>query len=271
MADRPRPRSVAGATRSRWTARTLAALVLVGGLLGATGSAGAAPAAPSGGELPAPVPVPVLPPIEDPDAPSSRLVPVPVGCAAPAVEQSVFIGSLLIADAVTARFRVDQVLSGSVEGFSVDGMIDVRYGDEVRFLEVGVSYIVGAAVDPELGVLASTVRAPAPLFGGTEIAGIDDADVDCPQIDSPVRTVLLDGSSVETGVFTPLRDAERQILRSVLVPIGVAFAVLSGLVVLKHLLFALGRSLRDLSVSGKPSLIVRRRRHGAATSKLERF
>ena len=228
------------------------------------------------GELPDPVPVPELAPIEQPDAESARLIPVPAGCLAPDVEQVVFIGRLLLADAVTARFEVEQVLSGSIDGFTVNGMIDVRYGDEVRFLDDGQRYIVGGGIDQELRVLASTVRSPAPLFGGNEIAGVDDADVDCPQVDSPVRTVLVDGSSVETGVLTPLQHAERRILGAVLVPVGVAFAVLLGLVVVKHLFFALGRSMRDLSVTDRPSLVGRRRRRrvttdGGALDQLERL
>ncbi|MEZ5247785.1 MAG: hypothetical protein R2713_00775 [Ilumatobacteraceae bacterium] len=232
---------------------------------GCVALAAGAPAA--AGDLPEPAPVPSLPPIEDPDAQSDRLVPVPSGCLAPDVEQSVFVGTLLIADAVTARYQIDQVLSGSVAGFSVDGMIDVRYGDEVRFLDTGQRYIVGAGIDAERGVLASTVRAPAPLFGGNEIAGVDDADVDCPSIGTPIRTLLLDGTSVESGVLTPLRDAEKSILRAVFVPAGVAFAVLVGLVTLKHLVVAFGRSVRDLSVTDRPS---RRERRRAALERLER-
>jgi hypothetical protein len=220
------------------------------------------------GELPDPVPVPSLPPIEDQEADSSRLIPVPAGCVAPSVEQVVFIGKMIINDAVTGRYEVEQVLSGSIDGFSVGGMIDVRYGDEVRFLSVGQRYIVGAAVDPDLRVLASTVRAPALLFGGNEIAGADDADVDCPQVDTPVRTLLLDGSSVETGVLTPLKDGEKRIVRAILAPVGAAFLVLLGLVVVKHLFFALGRSLRDLSRTDRPT---RRQRRKAATSGLDRI
>lgn len=225
-----------------------------------------APGRVSATELPEPVPVPSLPPIDQPGAESTRLIPVPSGCAAPDREQAVFIGTLVISDAVTARYQVDGVLSGSVEGFTVQGQIDVRYGDEVRFLQVGQRYIVGAGIDPELRVLASTVRAPAPLFGGNEVAGVDDGDVDCPAIDPPVRTVLLDGTSVETGVLTPLQDAEKQMLRAILAPVGVAFLVLVGLVVVKHLFFALGRSLRDLSTTDRPT---RRDRKRAALRKLE--
>ena len=264
MALRERPLDTGQRAASRphrtWRSVALAAL-LTGAAVGAGGGRVSA------GDLPEPAPVPSLPPIEDPDAESARLIPVPSGCAAPDVEQVVFIGTLLISDAVTGRYQVDQVLSGSVDGFSVQGMIDVRYGDEVRFLDDGQRYVVGAGIDPETRVLASTVRAPAPLFAGNEIAGVDDADVPCPSIEPPVRTLLLDGTSVETGVLTPLQNAERQLLRAVLAPVGVAFAVLLGLVVLKHLVFALGRSLRDLGFTDRPT---RRQRRKAALQQLER-
>jgi hypothetical protein len=197
--------------------------------------------------IPEPIPVPPLPPIDTAaGADSSPLIPVPAGCPEQVTEQAVFVGSLIIADAVTGRFRVEQVKSGSVEGFAVVGMIDVYYGDEVRFLDVDQRYIVGAAVDPELRRLASTVREPAPLFGGNEIAGLDDADVECPSVESPVRTLSADTTSVESGVLTPLKDAKGKILRAILEPVGAALVILLGLVALKHLLFALGRSLRSL-------------------------
>jgi hypothetical protein len=212
--------------------------------------------------LPEPQPVPSLPAIDDPDAVSTRLIPVPAGCAAPDVEQAVFIGTLTVADANTARFSVEQVRSGSVEGFVVDGLIDIRYGDETRFLEAGRRYIVGAGLDPELGVLASTVRTPSPLFGGNEIAGVDNGDVTCPDVESPIRTLLDDASSVESGVLSPLKGAGTDILRAVLEPVGVAFVVLLGLVLVKHLVFALGRSLRDLGRDREPR--ERRRRRAAA-------
>lgn len=271
MAIRGRPlSSPSGATpvpgRGRSLGRFVSVALVSMGLLASFGLLGWGSGRALAGDLPEPQPVPPLPPIEDPDAESARLIPVPSGCAAPDVEQVVFIGTLLISDAVTGRYQVDQVLSGSVDGFSLQGMIDVRYGDEVRFLDTGQRYIVGAAIDPQTRVLASTVRAPAPLFAGNEVAGVDDADVPCPSIDTPVRTLLLDGTSVETGVLTPLRDAERRLLRAVLAPVGVAFLVLLGLVMLKHLVFALGRSVGALSVTDRPT---RRQRRKAALAKLE--
>ncbi|MBI5088184.1 MAG: hypothetical protein HZB15_04805 [Actinobacteria bacterium] len=211
----------------------------------------------SAADLPDPVPVPPLPPIAAPDADSTRLVPVPTGCAAPPQEQVVFVGTVVAADSATARFAVQSVRSGSTEGFEVGGLIDVRYGEEVKFLDVDDTYVVGAGVDPTLLVLASTVREPAPLFGGNEVAGVNDSDVECPRLTDPMRTLDADGTSVESGVLTPLLDAKGDIIRAILQPAGVAFAIPVGLLAMKLLLFAMGRSLRDLG-SDRPD---RRRRH----------
>jgi hypothetical protein len=197
--------------------------------------------------LPEPVPVPPLQPIDPAALPSSaRLVPAPAGCTTPPKEQAVFIGRVVAVDTATARFDVEQVRSGSIEGFTADGLIDVRYGDEVRFLDLGTTYIVGTAANAELRALTSSVRGPAPLFGGNEIAGVGRSDVQCPALEDPIRTLLLDGTSVESGVVTPLKEAKGDVARAVLEPIGVAFVVLVALVAVKHLVWALGRSLRDL-------------------------
>lgn len=201
-------------------------------------------------ELPEPVPVPGLAPIADPDMASERLLPIPPGCPAPQREQVVFVGTLTRNDAATARFTVDQVRAGSVEGFSRAGMIDIRYGDEVRFLETGVQYIVGAAVDVEQRALFSKVREEAPLFGGSEIAGVNASDTVCPVVDDPVRTLLADGGTVETGVLSSLHGAGPMMLRALLQPLAAALAILACLAALKLLVFAMVRSLRDLRRAG---------------------
>lgn len=221
-------------------------LIAVAAVAIAVAPAGAARAA-AGDPLPDPVPVPSLPAIEDPNAESTRLVPVPAGCAAPELEQAVFVGLLVESDTASGRFAVREVRSGSLDGYARAGFVDVRYGDEARFLDTGTLYLVGTGVDEGTGVLVSTVRPPSPLFGGDEVASIDDSDVDCPRLDDPVRTLLLDGTSVDSGVLSSLDGSGRSILRAVLQPVGVALAVLVGLVVLKLLAFAVGRSVRDLA------------------------
>lgn len=196
--------------------------------------------------LPEPQPLPSLPAIEEPDAVSTRLIQAPAGCAVPDQEQAVFVGFLVQRDDVTARFAIREVRSGTLDGWEKAGFVDVRYGDEVRYLDPATTYLVGTGVDPATRVLVSTVRPPAPLFGGSDIIGLNDTDVTCPVVDDPVHTLLLDGSSVDSAVLRSLDGSGRRILRAVLQPVGVALAVLVGLVALKLLAFSVGRSVRHL-------------------------
>ena len=46
----------------------------------------------------------------------------------------------------------------------------------------------------------------------------------------PVRTVDVDGTPIEAGVISPLADAKPSILRSLLLPLAIAFGVVFGLV-----------------------------------------
>ena len=189
-------------------------------------------------------------PIGDDGPPEAMgpLVVAPAGCALPQAAVVVFEGRITAANSTTARFEVQRVLAGSVDGRErAAGVIDVQYGEEVRFLEVGMAYIVGAGADDATGTLGSKVRDPAPLFGGDAVIGLNDSDVDCPRVEDPIRTLLPDGTSVESGVLTPLDGEGDALLGAVFLPLGVALAILIGLVLLKQLMFAVGRSLRDLA------------------------
>jgi hypothetical protein len=119
----------------------------------------------------------------------------------------------------------------------------------VRFLDLDEQYIVGAGVDGDSGVLFSRVSPPAPLFAGNDVVGVDDPDVACPAVQDPIRTLTTEATSVESGVLSPLADAKSDLLLAVLQPAGVALAVLVVLALLKLLVFALGRTARDL---GRP-------------------
>jgi hypothetical protein len=88
---------------------------------------------------------------------------------------------------------------------------------------------------------------------------VNDSDVDCVALDEPVRTLLPDGSPVDTGVLAPLRGNGVSLLSAVLRPVGIALLVLLGLVLLKHLLFAIGRTVRDSFDEPAPAAT---RRHG---------
>ena len=198
--------------------------------------------APIGPQLPA---AQVPPPIVDANAASTPLMVVPGGCFAPPAPVAVFVGTLADADATTARFAVQQVRAGSLDGYAVDTIVDIRYDDDIRYLRAGQQYLVGAGADPITRVLRSKVRLPAPLFGGDAVIDVDDTDVRCPRVEDGVKTLLVDGTEVDTGVLTPLKTAKKSLLKAVLKPLGIAFLVLVVLVSIKLLIFAMVRAVRE--------------------------
>lgn len=191
------------------------------GVLGAAGAAAA-------GTTPPP------PPGSVPEE-SSELIAVPPGCPRPEPADVVFVGTMIGKDDVTevVRFRIDQLRAGSASAWAVDGLIDVRYGDDYRFLDRDTQYLVGARVDPVYGALSSRVRPPEPIFGGNEVVGVDDVSVECPTLDDPARTLQLDGTSVDSGVLSLLLDDRRLLLATLAVPAALVFVTLLALVVLK--------------------------------------
>ena len=170
---------------------------------------------------------------------------VPTGCTAPPPPVAVFVGTLAAADATTGRFAVQQIRAGSLDGYAVDTIVDVRFDDDIRFLRLGQQYLVGALPDPITGVLRSKVRLPAPLFGGDAVIGVNDTDVHCPRFEDGVKTLLVDGSEVDTGVLAPLETAKRSLLKAILKPLGIAIAVLVVLASMKLLVFAMVRAARE--------------------------
>ncbi len=228
---------------------------------------GAAHAAPPDNPPPATLPPENAPP--DPGLVSGSLIPVPVGCPVPVPAAAVFTGTMIGKDDVTqvVRFRIDQLRAGSADPWAVNGLIDVRYGADYRFLVNGDQYLIGAALDPVYGVPASTVRPPEPTFGGNDVVGVDDLAVDCPELDDPVRTLQVDGTSIDSGVLSLMTDDRRLLLATLAVPATIVFAVLLALVVLRGFgglafrgVFQLGRA----AVTPVPDhRAVRVRAHGA--------
>ena len=209
-----------------------------------------------------PLPIEQPPPIVDQHVVSAPLVVVPAGCTAPPPPVAVFVATLAASDATTARFAVQQIRAGSLDGYAVETIVDVRYDDDIRFLHVGEQYLVGAAVDPARGLLASKVRLAAPLFGGDAVVGVNDTDVHCPSFEDGVKTLRVDGTEVDSGVLAPLKTAKRSLLKAVLKPLVVAVGVLIMLAAAKLLIFAMVRAVREgaLDDDAPPPLEVQRDR-----------
>jgi len=163
------------------------------------------------------------------------LVVVPPTCPNPDRAALAFVGTVTGKDDVAqvVRFEIDQLRSGSAGDFAIDGLIDVRYGDDYRFLVVGEQYLVGASFDPEYAALSSNVRPPEPYFGGNDVVGVDDSAVECPVVDDPVRTLLVDGTDVDSGVMSLLFDDRRVLLATIAVPSAIAFVALVVLVLFR--------------------------------------
>lgn len=154
------------------------------------------------------------------------LVPVPTGCTAPVLPHIVFVGEVVDRDVRTVRYRIESIRAGRPDPFAGGDRIDVRYGLDAQYLEDGEEYLVSAVVDPDLGVLVSRVTDPIEHFGGDEVIGVSESDVDCPEIDDPMRTLHLDGTQVEGGVLDPFFDARVRILGAILLPAAVALGAI---------------------------------------------
>jgi len=169
---------------------------------------------------------------------------IPAGCDLPTPVQATFVGSLTATDRRTGRFEVRQLRGGSLDGFSVNGLVDVDYGDDIRFLDVLEQYIVAVGVDDDTGRLMSKVRDPEPLFGGNQVIGIDERPLNCPEVEDGVRTVTMNGTSVESGVLAPLSADRSGLLRALTLPALWVFGGLVALAIWAGAVRGLGRRLR---------------------------
>lgn len=201
--------------------------------------------------------VPAMPP-----SAAGPLILTPPGCVVPPPALAVFRGRVINLDdpPTTAQFRVQSMLAGSLAGYASINRVLVVYGQEASFLEIGVDYIVGVRLDLDTKRLVSKILSPAPLFGGDAVIGVEDTDLECPRIEDPVSTLLSDGTSVDSGVLTPLEDSTSELVLAVVQPLAVALAILIALVLIKDLIVSMGRSLRESTLSPRP--LARVRHHG---------
>ncbi len=165
---------------------------------------------------------------------------LPVGCDASVVAQAVFVGTVMEKNEIDAIFRVDTIraggLSGFAEGGGVDGqgsLVKVRYGRDVSFLDVDGAYLVGVVVDAATSLLSSSVRDNQNLFGGNQIAGIDQA-VSCPKAEYPGRTLLTNGRPVDTAIFARFFDQPLRLFMALVLPATLVFVVLVALVFMRR-------------------------------------
>jgi hypothetical protein len=201
-------------------ARRLAALAA------AVTLAGVMAASPAGAQQ---QPDPSAPPAPAAADPAATTTTIPAGCTAPLPVALLFVGKVVAGDTAVARFQVLQVRQGTAPG----PMVDIGYGDtdDRRFIADGKTYVVAAAVDPESSRLESKVRIPR-----TEAKA-------CAQYDQ-VFTNNADGSHIDSSVLAGLQGKWGDIAAAFLIPAGIIFAVLLGLVIVKHTFLLTGRGVR---------------------------
>jgi len=112
--------------------------------------------------------------------------------------------------------------------------VGIYYGRDVKFLEVGATYLVGAALDSTTGRIFSRVTEAAPMFGGNQVADINNSGVVCPTYADVARTLNTDGSTIESGVLSGLRGESTRIWLAIVVPAGLVLLGLVTLVLLRR-------------------------------------
>lgn len=160
----------------------------------------------------------------------SAVTTIPAGCAVAPVPQMVFAGEIIKIEDATATFQVDKLLAGTPAGYITENLVDVRYGQDTKFLDVGTRYIVGAASDPFSPLLVSRVRQDSPLFGGNAVVGVNDSAAVCPNFEDPIRTLREDGATIDTGVLSPLLNNKLLIVFVLLFSVAFVVAGLFGVV-----------------------------------------
>lgn len=171
------------------------------------------------------------------------VVPVPIGCDAPALPHVVFVGKVVDRDYRTVQFEIEQIRAGRADPFANADLINIRYGLDAQYLAEGESYLVSAPIDPDLGILVSRVTEPVENFGGDEVIGVSESDVDCPPFEDPVRTLHLDGTIVESGVLKPFWSEKLRLVSALLLPMAVAFGLVFALATFRLSLAGLYRSV----------------------------
>ena len=178
----------------------------------------------------------------------SAVTTVPTSCTTPEPLRSVFVGEVSRVEANFVLFDVVSERYGAVVDLLRDGVLTVRYPiDDVRYLDVGQRFLVGAVAAPsgirgDVPVLESKVRVPPDMFGGDAVAAVQR--VSCPDYEDPVRTLRVNGDPIDTGILRPMLSDRAGLLRAVLLPIGAGLGLLFLLAAARVLITGSIRGMR---------------------------
>jgi len=178
----------------------------------------------------------------------SAVTTIPSSCTTPEPLRSVFVGEVSRVDANFVLYEVVSERYGTVADLLRNGVLTVRYPiDDVRYLDVGRRFLVGAVAAPsgirgDVPVLESKVRVPPDMFGGDAVAAVQR--VSCPDYEDPVRTLRVNGDPIDTGLLRPLLSDRAGLLRALVLPIGVGLGLLFLLAATRVLITGSIRGMR---------------------------
>lgn len=208
-------------------------------------------------------PVAAQPPPSDPDPPAASgrlpLVEIPVGCPIQPLPDVVFVGTVTASDYRTARLRIDQARAGDITQFAAGELVDVRYGIDTKYLHEGRQYLIAAIYDPGINGLRSRVKPEQEIYGGDEIIGATESDLVCPEVVDPMRTIHVDGSSIDSGLLRPLVDDRQGLFRVLLVPVVLVIGAVFALAAIRWILTGFGRGVESLATSSNRAAVQRQR------------
>jgi hypothetical protein len=193
------------------------------------------------------------PPPTEPAAATGRtpLVEIPVGCPIQPLPDVVFVGTVTASDYRTARLRIDQARAGDITQFAAGDLVDVRYGIDTKYLRDGRQYLIAAVYDGTIDGLRSRVKPVQEIYGGDEIIGATESELVCPAIVDAMRTIHVDGSSVDSGLLRPLVDDRQGMLRALLIPVVLVIGAVFALASIRWILTGFGRGVESLASSGR--------------------
>lgn len=143
----------------------------------------------------------------------------PPDCKELAPVSAIFVGTVTGTAGETARFAVAEIRQGALPATRVQ----VDYPNDIRFVKEGRQYVVGVTVDPATQRLVSKVRPARDV----------EEDDPCNERDL-VYTRNVDGSNVDTGIFSGLSGRGWRIAWSFLLPTLIALSLLALLVLFKR-------------------------------------
>lgn len=178
----------------------------------------------------------------------SAVTTVPASCTTPPTLRAVFVGEVTNIEANFVLYEVVSERYGTVVDLLRNGVLTVRYPiDDVKYLDVGERFLVGAVAAPsgirgDTPVLESKVQVPPDMFGGDAVAAVQR--VSCPDYEDPVRTLQVNGDDIDTGILRPLTSDRTGLLRVALVPLGVGLGLLFLLAATRFLITGAMRGMR---------------------------